>query len=86
MITGNRTIRRAGRQQASDRREVVSAGTSGLAWAAALTLAASLIVLTVALGYFDGTGLFAPENWVDAGLVPPMRAARRGRRSRSCPS
>lgn len=38
--------------------------------AAALTLAVSLAVLTGALGYVDGTGLFAPENWLDAGLVP----------------
>jgi hypothetical protein len=38
--------------------------------AAAATMAASLVVLTVGLGYFDGTGLFAPENWVDAGAMP----------------
>jgi hypothetical protein len=38
--------------------------------AAAVTLAASLLVLTAALGYLDGTGLFAPENWVDAGMLP----------------
>jgi hypothetical protein len=37
---------------------------------AAFTLAASLAVLTAGLGYVDGTGLFAPENWVDAGAFP----------------
>jgi hypothetical protein len=34
--------------------------------ATAVTVAASLLVLTAALGYLDDTGLFAPENWVDA--------------------
>jgi hypothetical protein len=38
--------------------------------AAAITLAVSLAVLTGVLGFFDGTGLFAPLNWVDAGFVP----------------
>jgi hypothetical protein len=37
---------------------------------AAITLAASLAVLTGGLGYVDGTGLFAPENWLDAGAFP----------------
>src|SRR5215831_11014928 len=38
--------------------------------ATAITLAVSLAVLTGALGYVDGTGLFAPENWLDAGALP----------------
>ena len=36
----------------------------------AFVLAAALAVLTACLGYVDGTGLFAPENWVDAGALP----------------
>jgi hypothetical protein len=36
----------------------------------AFVLAAALAGLTAALGYVDGTGLFAPENWVDAGAFP----------------
>ena len=38
--------------------------------AAAMALGVTLLLLTVVLGYVDGTGLFAPENWVDAGLLP----------------
>src|SRR5215813_15156260 len=38
--------------------------------ASALTLAVALAVLTAGLGYVDGTGLFAPLNWVDAGAIP----------------
>ncbi|WP_051450777.1 glycoside hydrolase family 5 protein [Actinospica robiniae] len=40
------------------------------AGAAAATSAAGLAALTLGLGYLDGTGLFAPENWPDAGVVP----------------
>jgi hypothetical protein len=36
----------------------------------AFVLAAAVAVLTAGLGYLDGTGLFAPENWVDAGVFP----------------
>jgi hypothetical protein len=36
----------------------------------AFVLAAALAGLTACLGYVDGTGLFAPENWVDAGALP----------------
>jgi hypothetical protein len=36
----------------------------------AITLAVCLALLTALLGYLDGTGLFAPENWLDAGLLP----------------
>ena len=36
----------------------------------AFVLAAGLAGLTACLGYVDGTGLFAPENWVDAGTLP----------------
>lgn len=36
----------------------------------AFVLATALAGLTAALGYVDGTGLFAPENWVDAGAFP----------------
>jgi hypothetical protein len=36
----------------------------------AIVLAVALAVLTAVLGFFDGTGLFAPENWVDAGAFP----------------
>ena len=36
----------------------------------AFVLAVALAGLTAALGYVDGTGLFAPENWVDAGAFP----------------
>src|SRR5215469_2755407 len=36
----------------------------------AFVLAAALAGLTACLGYVDGTGLFAPENWVDAGAFP----------------
>jgi Cellulase (glycosyl hydrolase family 5) len=36
----------------------------------AFALAAALAGLTAALGYVDGTGLFAPENWLDAGTFP----------------
>ncbi|MCT9009204.1 glycoside hydrolase family 5 protein [Streptomyces rhizosphaerihabitans] len=45
-------------------------GRRRLARTASLTTAAVLAVLCVALGYADGTGLFAPENWLDAGFVP----------------
>jgi Cellulase (glycosyl hydrolase family 5) len=38
--------------------------------ATAIALGVTLLLLTVVLGYVDGTGLFAPENWVDAGLLP----------------
>ncbi|MFC7484799.1 hypothetical protein ACFQX7_38850 [Luedemannella flava] len=38
--------------------------------AAAVTLAVALVVLTAGLGYVDGTGLFAPLNWVDTGFFP----------------
>src|SRR3954452_19572435 len=38
--------------------------------ATALTLAAALAVLIGILGYLDGTGLFTPENWLDAGAIP----------------
>jgi hypothetical protein len=38
--------------------------------AAAITLATALAVITGGLGYVDGTGLFAPENWLDAGAIP----------------
>lgn len=41
-----------------------------LAGLASLTTALVLAVLCAALGYADGTGLFAPENWLDAGFVP----------------
>ncbi|MFF8532261.1 glycoside hydrolase family 5 protein [Streptomyces sp. NPDC015532] len=41
-----------------------------LARAASLTTAVVLVVLCAALGHADGTGLFAPENWPDAGFVP----------------
>ncbi|MET8132390.1 cellulase family glycosylhydrolase [Streptomyces sp. NPDC005251] len=41
-----------------------------LARTASLTTAVVLAVLCAALGYADGTGLFAPENWLDAGFVP----------------
>ncbi|MET7989001.1 cellulase family glycosylhydrolase [Streptomyces sp. NPDC005281] len=37
---------------------------------ASLTTAVVLAVLCAVLGYADGTGLFAPENWLDAGFVP----------------
>jgi len=56
------------------RTEDVTAGPRAVSAKAALTsafaLAAALAVLTAALGYVDGTGLFAPENWVDAGTFP----------------
>src|SRR6187399_2386153 len=38
--------------------------------AAAITVVVVWAVLTAALGYINGTGLFAPENWVDAGAIP----------------
>ena len=41
-----------------------------LALTAAIVLAVALAGLTAGLGYVDGTGLFAPENWVDAGAFP----------------
>ncbi|MFJ7967799.1 glycoside hydrolase family 5 protein [Streptomyces sp. NPDC096324] len=41
-----------------------------LAGVASLTTAVVLAVLCAALGLVDGTGLFAPENWLDAGFVP----------------
>ncbi|MFG2948006.1 cellulase family glycosylhydrolase [Streptomyces adustus] len=45
-------------------------GGRRLARIASLTTAVVLAVLCAALGQVDGTGLFAPENWPDAGLVP----------------
>jgi hypothetical protein len=42
----------------------------GPARAVAVTVAVAWAVLTAALGYIDGTGLFAPENWLDAGAIP----------------
>uniref|UniRef100_A0AAU3I8A0 Cellulase family glycosylhydrolase n=1 Tax=Streptomyces sp. NBC_01393 TaxID=2903851 RepID=A0AAU3I8A0_9ACTN len=45
-------------------------GGRRLARIASLTTAVVLVVLCAALGYADGTGLFAPENWLDAGFVP----------------
>src|SRR5215472_5203331 len=44
--------------------------TAKAALTAAFVLAAGLAVVTAGLGYVDGTGLFAPENWVDAGVFP----------------
>lgn len=38
--------------------------------AAATALALGSALLTLGLGYLDGTGLFAPENWLDAGALP----------------
>jgi hypothetical protein len=43
--------------------------------AAAIALAASIVAMTGGLGFVDGTGLFAPENWVDAGAVPTFAAS-----------
>ncbi|MFD7879346.1 cellulase family glycosylhydrolase [Streptomyces sp. NPDC059766] len=45
-------------------------GGRRLARIASLTTAVVLAVLCAALGHVDGTGLFAPENWPDAGFVP----------------
>jgi hypothetical protein len=45
-------------------------GRRRLARTASLTTAAVLAVLCAVLGYADGTGLFAPENWFDAGFLP----------------
>ncbi|MEV6018849.1 cellulase family glycosylhydrolase [Streptomyces sp. NPDC051997] len=45
-------------------------GGRRLGHTASLTTAVVLAVLCAVLGYADGTGLFAPENWPDAGLVP----------------
>ncbi|MFE1291529.1 cellulase family glycosylhydrolase [Streptomyces sp. NPDC058751] len=45
-------------------------GGRRLARVASLTTVVVLAVLCAVLGYVDGTGLFAPENWVDAGFVP----------------
>src|SRR5579863_3866431 len=59
---------------AAMRTEDIAAGPRTVGTKAALTsafvLAAALAGLTAALGYVDGTGLFAPENWVDAGAFP----------------
>src|SRR5579862_2014815 len=44
--------------------------TAKTALICAFALAASLAVVTAGLGYVDGTGLFTPENWVDAGTFP----------------
>ncbi|MFE4698358.1 glycoside hydrolase family 5 protein [Streptomyces sp. NPDC056738] len=41
-----------------------------LAGVASLTTVVVLAVLCAVLGHADGTGLFAPENWPDAGFVP----------------
>jgi len=49
--------------------------TARQARATAVTLAVSLLVLTAGLGYLDGTGLFAPENWPDAGMLPRSAAS-----------
>jgi hypothetical protein len=51
-------------------RAVTATMAPATALTTALVLAAGLAVLTAGLGYADGTGLFAPENWVDAGAVP----------------
>ncbi|MFF3617219.1 cellulase family glycosylhydrolase [Streptomyces sp. NPDC002580] len=45
-------------------------GGRRLAHLASLTTAVVLVVLSAVLGYADGTGLFAPENWLDAGFLP----------------
>ncbi|MFI0965903.1 cellulase family glycosylhydrolase [Streptomyces sp. NPDC021080] len=45
-------------------------GGRRLARATSLTTVVVLTVLSTALGYADGTGLFAPENWLDAGFLP----------------
>ncbi|MFD8734062.1 glycoside hydrolase family 5 protein [Streptomyces sp. NPDC059618] len=45
-------------------------GGRRLGLTASLTTAVVLAVLCAVLGYADGTGLFAPENWPDAGFVP----------------
>lgn len=47
-------------------------GGLGTARAAAITVAVAIVAVTGVLGFFDGTGLFAPENWVDAGVVPSV--------------
>jgi hypothetical protein len=54
-------------EEVTARPGTVSAKT---ALTSAFVLAAALAGLTAALGYVDGTGLFAPENWVDAGTFP----------------
>src|SRR5258708_10227492 len=41
----------------------------------AFVLAAALARLTAGLGYLDGPGLFAPDNWVDAGAFPGSAAS-----------
>ena len=38
--------------------------------ASGVTAAVTLVVLTLALGFVDGTGLFTPENGVDTGWLP----------------
>jgi hypothetical protein len=51
-------------------RAATAPGGRTAARATAVTPAASLAVLTGVLGYLDGTGQFAPENWLDAGAIP----------------
>ncbi|MFF4540170.1 glycoside hydrolase family 5 protein [Streptomyces aureus] len=45
-------------------------GGRRLAGIASLTTVVVLAVLCAVLGHADGTGLFAPENWLDAGFLP----------------
>ncbi|WP_406835543.1 cellulase family glycosylhydrolase [Streptomyces sp. AHU1] len=45
-------------------------GGRRLARVVSLTTVVVLAVLCAVLGHVDGTGLFAPENWLDAGFLP----------------
>jgi hypothetical protein len=57
-------------------RDIAQHRAANPARATALTLAVAWIGLTVGLGYIDGTNLFAPLNWVDAGYLPHSAASQ----------